>query len=54
MVFILGRMGNAPRALCLIIDELKDIPQVHALHPRTAADPRLPAALRLLCPPRHG
>jgi len=27
MVFILGRMGNAPRALCLIIDELKDIPQ---------------------------
>lgn len=27
-MFILGRMGNAPRALCLIIDELEDIPQV--------------------------
>jgi len=27
MVFILGRMGNAPKALCLIIDELEDIPQ---------------------------
>jgi hypothetical protein len=32
MVFILGRMGNAPKALCLIIDELEDIPQVRLIN----------------------
>jgi hypothetical protein len=30
MVFILGRMGNAKKALCLIMDELGDVPQASA------------------------